>query len=87
MMKMVENQIEYFIEQPQTTRFAIDEVDTSYFVYLDISIIYKDSPRDFVSKDTLNYKNNCIGKANTLDKLLYNALGVNYPKNYLERIT
>ena len=78
--------VKYFIEQPsKTTRFAIDKVDTSYFVYLDISIIYKDSPRDFVSlKDQLNYKNNCIGKANTLDKLLYNALGVNYPKNYLE---
>ena len=63
-------------------RFAIDEVNFIFY-YLDISIIYEESPRDFVSlKDTLNYKNNCIDQLNL--NLLYNALGVNYPKNYLE---
>ena len=66
-------------------RLAIDKVANSYTLYLDISVIYKNSPTDRIPiKDIMNYSFDCISQANTLDKLLYNALGINYPKNLLE---
>jgi hypothetical protein len=69
----------------KSTRLAIDKADTSYYVYLDVEVIYKNSPSDKIPiKDQINYANNCIGKAIVLDTLLYNALGINYPKKYLE---
>ena len=66
-------------------RLAIDDVDNSYKIYLDISVIYKDNITDEIPiKDKINYKFDCLGKANTLDTMLSNALGVNYTKNYLQ---
>ena len=68
-----------------STRLAIDDVDNSYYVYLDVDVIFKNSPTDKIPiKDKINYQNNCIGKATVLDLLLYNTLGINYPKRYLE---
>lgn len=69
----------------KATRLAVNGVDSSYYVYLDIEVVFKNSPTDRISiKDQINYGNNCIGKATVLDRLLYNTLGLNYPKRYLE---
>jgi len=67
------------------TRLAIDKKDSSYYLYLDISVIFKNSPTDRIPiKDQINYTNNCIGRANILDKLLYNTFGISYKKKFLE---
>lgn len=69
----------------KTTRLAIDGVDSSYYVYLDVEVVFKNSPTDRIPiKDQINYANNCIGKATVLDRLLWLQLGINYPKRYLE---
>ena len=69
----------------KTTRLAIDKKDSSYYVYLDIDVVFKNLPTDRIPiKDKINYGNNCINRANILDNLLYSALGINYPKKYLE---
>tara|TARA_Y100000816_G_scaffold16289_1_gene10717 strand:- start:7035 stop:9662 length:2628 start_codon:yes stop_codon:yes gene_type:complete len=68
-----------------TTRLAIDSVGSSYYVYLDVDVVYKNSPTDRIPiKDQINYGNDCIGKATVLDRLLYFQLGLNYPRRYLE---
>ena len=80
------NQKEEFIDRNHSNdiRLAIDKVDNSYKIYLDISVIYKDNITDKIpTKDKINYKFDCITKANTLDTMLSNALGINYTKNYL----
>jgi len=80
------NQKEEFIDRNHSKdiRLAIDKVDNSYKIYLDISVIYKDNITDKIpTKDKINYKFDCITKANTLDTMLSNALGINYTKNYL----
>ena len=73
------------VSPSKTTRLAIDGVDSSYYVYLDVYVVFKNSPTDRIPiKDQINYGNDCIGKATVLDKLLYGALGINYPRRYLE---
>tara|TARA_B110000967_G_C18901027_1_gene575107 strand:+ start:5424 stop:8069 length:2646 start_codon:yes stop_codon:yes gene_type:complete len=73
------------VEPSKVTRLAIDDVDSSYYVYLDVEVVFKNSPTDRIPiKDQINYGNDCIGKARVLDRLLWDALGINYPKRYLE---
>ena len=80
-----DDEIEFKEINSKDIRLAIDKIDTTYQFYLDVHIILKDSPKDIISlKDEINYANNCIKRATILDDLLYNALGINYPKKYLE---
>ena len=73
------------VEPSKVTRLAIDDVDSSYYVYLDVEVVFKNSPTDRIPiKDQINYGNDCIGKARVLDRLLWGALGINYTKSYLE---
>lgn len=73
------------VSPSKSTRLAVDGVDSSYYVYLDVEVVFKNSPTDRIPiKDQINYGNNCIGRATVLDKLLYGALGINYPRRYLE---
>lgn len=73
------------VSPSKSTRLAVDGVDSLYYVYLDVEVVFKNSPTDRIPiKDQINYGNNCIGRATVLDKLLYGALGINYPKKYLE---
>ena len=75
----------YDVQPSKTTRLAVNNEDSSYYVYLDVEVVFKNSPNDRIPiKDQINYGNNCIGKATVLDKLLYFQLGLNYPKRYLE---
>ena len=73
------------VSPSKITRLAIDGVDSSYYVYLDVEVVFKNSPTDRIPiKDQINYGNDCIGKATVLDRLLWGALGINYPRRYLE---
>ena len=73
------------VSPSKATRLAVNGVDSSYYVYLDVEVVFKNSPTDRIPiKDQINYGNDCLGRATVLDKLLYLQLGLNYPKRYLE---
>lgn len=67
------------VSKSKNIRLAIDNVDSSYYMYLDIYIFFKNSLTDRIPF----YIKNCIGQATILDTLLYKALGINYPRKYL----
>jgi hypothetical protein len=73
------------VSPSKTTRLAVNGVDSSYYVYLDVEVVFKNSPTDRIPiKDQINYGNDCIGKATVLDRLLWGVLGIDYPRRYLE---
>ena len=81
-----EEGVKLFLKEPsKNTRLAMDDVDNIYNVFLDVSVFYKDKISDKVPI-SLRIKTfgNCIQKANTLDKIMYDYLQDLYPKNLLE---
>ena len=76
----------FYNEKPSPDlRLAIDNLQSKIITYLDVKVTFKKNLKDSIPlKKQLNQKFACIKRANTIDGIMQNLVGENYPKNSLE---
>ena len=80
-----ENFTFYNEKQSPDIRLAIDNLQSKIIIYLDVKVTFKKNLKDSIPlKKQLNEKFACIKRANTIDGIIQNLVGENYPKNSLE---
>ncbi len=71
------------IKYSNTLRLAIDNIGSSYNVYLDVSVFYKNNAKDKIPlRDEMFAMVGCRPKALTIDKQLARLIGSSYKKNF-----